>query len=217
MWHKRLIPVAAIAPIVLIVLCVLAVRLFSGGAGGQQLIFNKIDAVYDGAPRWNPDAYSEELAAEELNDLLGIDIAACIPDSLKEDWVFSSADYIKAGELGAVDIGILDPANEPYFGKAIVLSVANKTWSDQSNVLIDYSYGNTTYQRSVIHGVSVDAYVRTDYIWENKNTGFRKQKSTVYIAQFTIGGFDYYVEGREGIKEAEFSEFVSRIIESYQK
>ncbi len=216
MWHKRLIPIAAIAPIVLIVLSVLVVLLFSHSAGGQQLIFNKIDAVYDGAPKWNPDAYSEELAAKDLNDLLGIDISACIPDSLKEDWVFSSANYIKAGELGAVDIGILDPANEPYFGKAIVLSVANKAWSDQSNVLIDYSYGNTRHQRSVVHGISVDAYVRTAYIFENKNTGFQKQLSTVYIAQFTIDGFDYYVEGREGIKAAEFSEFVSHIIESYQ-
>ncbi len=217
MWHKRLIPIAAIAPIVLIVLSVLVVRFFSNGAGGQQLVFNEIDGVYDFVPKWNPDAYSEELAAEELNTLLGIDIAACIPGSLKEDWVYASADYIKADELDAVDIGILDPANEPYFGKTIILSVGNKAWSDLSNTLIDYSSGNTAHQHSLVNGTAVDAYVQPAYVFENKNTGYKREESAVYIAQFTIGGYMYYVEGREGITEEEFSEFVGRIIESYQK
>ncbi len=51
MWHKRLtLLLLAIAPIILLTLCVLAFRFFSGGAGGQQLISNETNAVYETAP-----------------------------------------------------------------------------------------------------------------------------------------------------------------------
>lgn len=186
------------------------------GCASRALTFNEIDSLYAAAPKYYPDGASAEISANEANDILGIDIPRCIPGSLKDYWVYASKSYFIPDELRCIDISIQDKAHEPGFGKVIVLSIASKEWSERSTLSVDYAYDGTTYKSSSAYGVSIDAYMRPPIVDENVETGYYSEESAVFIAKFQIDGLEYYVEGREGITQDEFSEFVINIVRNYK-
>ncbi len=190
--------------------------LYANLSNPKPLHFNNLDSVIYGSPRWNPNAYTEVIEADEIKSMLGIDIRSCIPEALKEYWIHGTAEYIDKNVLGSITLGILHPDNEPYFGKMIYLSVANKQWSDESHVFVDWAYdGNIKQKSSTIHGITVNAYIRKPSIFQNPKTGFSLEQKAVYIASFTIDSYEYYIEGRDGITEDEFTDFVICVIEKY--
>ncbi len=180
----------------------------------KPLHFNKLDSITDGAPKWNPNAYTEVIDADEIKSTLGIDIRSCIPEDLEGYWIYGTAEYIDKNVLGSITLGILAPDNEPYFGKMIYVSIANKQWSDESHVFVDWAYDGKQ-KSSTIHGVTVNAFIREPTVSQNPNTGFSLEQKAVYIASFTIEGYEYYIEGRDGITEDEFTDFISCVIEKY--
>ena len=193
---------------------IIAGVLFVSLRNPKPLHFNKLDSITAGSPKWNPNAYSEDIEETEINSMLGIDIKSCIPEDLEGYWIYGTAEYIDKNVLGSITLGILAPDNEPYFGKMIYVSIANKQWSDESYVFVDWAYDGKQ-KSSTIHGVTVDASIKEPSVLHNPNTGFSLEQKAVYIASFTIEGYEYYIEGREGITEDEFTDFVICVIEKY--
>lgn len=197
-----------------LVAVIIAGVLFAHMRNPKPIHFNRLGSVTEGAPKWNPNAYNEDIEADEINSMLGIDISSCIPENLKDYWIYGTAEYIDKNVLGSITLGILAPNNKPYFGKMFYVSVANKQWSDESHVFVDWSYDGKQ-KSSTIHGVTVNAFIREPTVLQNPKTGFSLEQKAVYIASFTINGYEYYIEGREGITEDEFTDFVICVIEKY--
>ncbi|MCL2035057.1 MAG: hypothetical protein FWG94_10065 [Oscillospiraceae bacterium] len=169
----------------------------------QALIFNNIESLYQGAPMYYEDARATEISLDEACKILNYDISECIPEKLKGYILGISKSYFIPDEIRCIDISIVEPTDESVFGKTIIISIANKEWSERSSSSIDYVYNSLTHEKNYISNIAVDAFVHSPS---------NQEEDTIFIASFKINSFEYYVEGCYGITQEEFSEVVTKII-----
>ncbi len=173
---------------------------------GAPIFYNEVDAVVSkGTPFFNPDAYSESPSADEISELIHIDFEACLPESMEGSRAYYTASYHAKDELTEIVISV----------KNIEGSIANAAWSPNSIAHGSDYYKGADDKRSLVGDVSVDAYVWPAHVDTNPESGYYREWDAYYLAFFEVNGFKYYIEGREGVSEAEFSEFIAHIIESY--
>ncbi len=174
--------------------------------GGAPIFYNEVDAVVSkGTPFYNPDAYSDTPTADEINELLHIDFEACIPESMEGSKAYYTASYHTKDELTEIVVNV----------STIEVSIASPAWSPNSIAHGSDYYKGPDDKRSEAFGVAVDAYVWPAHVQTNPETGFYREWDAYYLAFFEVNGFKYYIEGRDGITEAEFSEFIGNVISNY--
>ncbi len=146
------------------------------------------------------------ITADEINELLHIDFEACIPESMEGSKAYYTASYYAKDELTEIVANV----------KKIEVSITNPAWSPNSIAHGSDYYIESDDKRSEAFGVAVDAYVWPAHVQTNPETGFYREWDAYYLAFFEVDGFKYYVEGRDGVTEAEFSEFIGNVIEGYK-
>lgn len=181
----------------------------------DQVVFNEIETLVEAAPKWSPDSFSEDLNENELNSKLGINFRECLPRTLAQNTLVAYANYAKKNELHNITFSVLEDSQE-FYGKTIVCDVSSRNWSELSASGIDYVYSDASKSKSRISDVEVVLSVRPAYTFENKESGYKEELSAVYLAQFIVNDYAYYVEGRDGIQKNEFLEFVTSIINNYR-
>ena len=173
-----------------------------------SIVYNEVDSVVSkGTPYYNPEAYSESPSADEINELIHIDFETCIPESMESSKVYYTASYHAKDELTEIVVRV----------KAIEISITNLAWSSNSISHDSDYYKSPEYKRSMVEGVAVDAFVWPAHVQINPATGFYREWDACYLAFFDVDGYNYYIEGWEGITEEEFSQFIVHIISGYAK
>lgn len=196
------------------VLCILllaAGMLFACALPGNmaKLEFTEIEDVYSAAPKWFENSWNKSLTMQEMEELLGIDITACVPESLWEYVVHANAAYILQDQLFNITITLQEPVQETEFGGYMLISVANKAWSAHSTTSIDYRYSDTVPAFTTIEEVGVEAYVRPADAQPEARSPF---SDPIYIAFFQVDGYQVDMEGGRGVTEEAFTELLVEII-----
>ncbi len=180
------------------------------------IVFNEVDAVVStGTPFFSPEAYSESPSADETKALIHIDIAACLPQGLEGFDIYYNSSYHSKDELTEVRVVMLE--GPEHDDKTIEVLIANPAWSPNSIAHGSDYYKSPQDERSPVNGVAVDAYVWPAHVDTNPESGYYRELDAYYLAFFEIDGFKYYIEGREGITEQEFSEFIANVIAGYEE
>lgn len=205
-WHKWC---AAAACLCLIVAGVLIWTRMQQETAPHQvtLYYNEVTSVMSGAPLFREEIATTDIELKEASVLLGCDLNRCIPAAMKS-YVCKciKAENTEMDEVWNVIVDIRED-NESDTAPGVYLDVTLKGKPSS----VDYTYTDAEVVWSNVSGVEVCASVipATKY---TTASGRERTIPGVYIAEFTEGGFRYYVESRGTLEQTVFDEFVCDMI-----
>jgi len=202
--QNKWIPLTVAACLVITITTILFTMLIPNTHPSYNITFNKVGGLMQGAPAFREDAFHEKITLLEAEAILGVDIRDSLPESLSDFEFFVMAGYFLPKELYQLDTIIHQTRVAPGFGKTIVISNASQSWSEHSVSSIDYAFANqSSNEISLVYDIEI--LFKTHGIFGEPT----------YIAEFELSDIYYHVEGRGGIEEEEFIEFITKLIGSY--
>lgn len=205
-WHKWCAAAAC--------LCLIAAVIFFWTKTQQEAIphqmtlyYNEVTSVMSGAPLFREEIVTTDIELKEASALLGCDLNHCIPATMKSYMCKCfKVENTETDEVWNVIVDIWED-HERDTAPGLQLDVA----LNGKPSLVDYTYTDAEVVWSNVSGVEVCASVIPETTYTTAS-GRERTIPGVYIAEFTEGGYRYYVESRGTLEQIVFDEFVCNMI-----
>ena len=170
------------------------------------LTYNEVSSVMSGGTPVSVKTATVETTVEEVSELLGYDIASCIPSTMKSyDFKYTAVQNTDTNEiLGVIVTGREEGDRTTRPGIWVEVSFGVKPMVDY-----DFEYEKMVY--STINGVEIYATVASE---TTRTTASGKEKITlaVYTATFEQDENFYYIESRGTLEQMIFDELVCSLV-----